>query len=71
MASNEKSTFNKEIIMILIIMAIIKNNNRNYIIFTGDTKQISFFATDQTKTKISAEPDCKIPYWPPGKLFVF
>ena len=25
--------------MILIIMAIIKNNNRNYIIFTGDTKQ--------------------------------
>ena len=96
--SYEKSTLNKEII--IMIIAIIKKNNRNYIqyiftvdirnnnnnnnsnnnsnnnnnnnrnnksngrnyllyIFTRDRKQIIFFASDQIKKKISAEPGYK------------
>ena len=56
LASNEKSTLNKEIILIIImiiiiiiIIAIIKTIIETIYIFTGDRKQISFFATDQIK----------------------
>ena len=55
LASSEKSTLNKEIIMIIIIIiiiiiiAIIKTVIETIYIFTGDRKQISFFATDQIK----------------------
>ena len=52
LASSEKSTLNKEIIMmiiIIIIIAIIKTIIETIYIFTGDRKLISFFATDQIK----------------------
>ena len=56
MASNEKSTCNKEKTMIITIIAIIKIIIETIYIFTGDRKQKSFFATDQIKKKISTEP---------------
>ena len=41
-----------------------KVNSRNHVlyIFTGDRKQIGFFATDQVKNKISTESGCKMSY---------
>ena len=46
------------IIIIIIIIILIKTIS----IFTGDKKQINFFATGQVKRKISAESGCKISY---------
>ena len=39
-------------------------------IFTGDEKQISFFANPR-KQETSAEPGSKMSDWPPSKLLRF
>ena len=46
--------------MIVIVIAIIRIIIETIYIFAGDRKQISFFATDQIKKKISAETGCQI-----------
>ena len=54
----------------VIIVAIIKIIIETIYIFTGDEKQISFFASPR-KQETSDEPGSKMSYWPPSKLLRF